>query len=279
MPTLLRFFPTKEEEKKKLGKVVSRLSAGPIFRASPLRGEFKCCGVGGCVHVKKSVSGSFWMCKSERERTKGVIKIKIKTPSGSEVAWLDSQRLQSCDIPFGLSCHTLIFLPFSSLRPRSIFVMLPWSFFAYSRGLVPFSPARVVRLFFFSLSRAFFFKIIILSLPGRRRSISGLSPRYIFFLSCWPLHDKFLLSWAYIRFYGQIKKNDGYASKWMVPHRTGVTARCHWGRKSQLRNHRSFLIGWFIRADLHKLLGGTSERPLKLGAASTWKFVHKVLEG
>jgi hypothetical protein len=84
----------------------------------------------------------------------------------------------------------------------------------------------------------------------------------------------------YIWFYGQIKK------KWRVRQQVnGATphgrdhARCHWGRKSQLRNHRSFLIGWFIRADLHKLLGGTSERPLKLGAASTWKFVHKVLEG
>ncbi len=34
--------------------MVSRLSAGPIFRASPLRDEFKCFGVGGWVHVEKA---------------------------------------------------------------------------------------------------------------------------------------------------------------------------------------------------------------------------------
>ncbi len=73
--------------------------------------------------LRKSVNVvPFWMCKSNGERKSG----GKKKPSGSEGSWLDSQRFQSCDIPFGLSCHTLIYLhriSSSSLHPHSSFFL------------------------------------------------------------------------------------------------------------------------------------------------------------
>ncbi len=137
----------------------------------------------------ESVSGSFECAKAkEKETDEGKKKNTWKIPSGSEVAWLDSQRLQSCDIPFGLSCHTLIFLLFS----RSVLIPFLICFRGVSLhilGLVPFSSARVVRLFFFSFSHAFFYFIFFYSICPAEQDLFPASPRYIFFLlaTLWQL--------------------------------------------------------------------------------------------
>lgn len=163
------------------------------------------------------------------------------------------------------------FLPHPYLSP---FFLAPSSFhFCY---------ASVEFLCIFSRASTFFTRSSCASIFFSLTRLFIISISRLFFLSCWPLHDNFLLFEKHIYIYSILWPDK---KKWRVRQQVnGATphgrdhARCHWGRKSQLRNHRSFLIGWFIRADLHKLLGGTSERPLKLGAAFTWKFVHQVLE-
>ena len=183
---------------------------------------------------------------------------KIKKPSGSEVAWLETASdCSHAIVPLAFPA-TPLSPSFSSLHPHScfsLFFSLPWSFFAYSCGLVPFPFGFCMILFsFFSypfLVWCFFYSI---SLPSGDWIYSGLFDVQFFSSDGHAMTTS--SSWVggqHIRFYGVIWRGIKMCTHHQVKslhnrdgHAKSDHSRCHWRMVSQKTpNNRSFLTRWF----------------------------------